>query len=128
MHTAINTWPPIPSFIYSAMSEACPSPSLCTSAFILQPVPHLGFTKETGHHNKLYYHPAHREFIRRPLALPLFLLYSALLYLFCALFYLSLPGRFHSPSLCLCTYLLLMSRFHDSVMQRGYSRTCGVRV
>lgn len=40
---------------------------------------------------------------------------------------LSLVHSFHSRSLFLCTYLLLMSRFHESVMQRGYSRICSVR-
>lgn len=63
MHSTINTWPPIPSFIYSAMSQAWPSLSLCTSPFILQPVIQLGFIKGTEHHNKLYYLAARREFI-----------------------------------------------------------------
>lgn len=81
MHTAINTWPPIPSFIYSAMSEAWPFLSLCTSPFILQPVIQLGFIKGTQHRNKLYYQSAHREFIG-PLTLPSFLLFSSLFCLF----------------------------------------------
>lgn len=99
MPTTINTWPPIPSFIYSAMSEAWRFLSLCTSPYILHPVKQLGFIKGTEYHNKLYYQPA------QGLILLLFLLFFSLVYLSVYYFtFVSLASSILSHSASVPTY------------------------
>lgn len=95
MHTAINTWPPIPSFIYWAMSEAWPFISFYSTA--CNTGCRINKIKGTKHHNKLYYQPARWDFIGN-LSHCLFTFISLPLLSFCALFYLS-PVRTVSVSL-----------------------------
>lgn len=133
MHTAINTWPPIPAFMRSAVSEAWPlSSSLCLTLYV-KPVIQLAFMKGAEHHNRQHYQPALREFTGSYICIYLFL-YQCLISISLSLLRLSVH---HSTCLSLaasvlplffCIHLLLMSRFHESVMRRGYSRICRVRV
>lgn len=109
MQTTIDNWPPKPSFMYSAMSEA-------TSVLYFALYPSF-------YCKKLHCKSSEREFIEKCHLFILLLFYK--LWYITLHFAVCLPL---SPSLSLCNPLLVMSRFHESLVRTGYRRICCVEV
>lgn len=117
MRTLINSWSPIASFIYLAMSGAwhwflfVPQPLVFLSAAWFHAVSQASSWTVLSRSSSLGVSPS--AFISFIFLTPL---------PFCVWFHLAFP-RLRRGASSLSPYLrLLMSRFHDSVMRRGYSR------